>query len=578
MKPTTIIFRFFILAAFTMFFISCANPVSPGGGPKDETPPRVVKSDPPNYSLNFDKSVISISFDEFVKLKNPNQQVIISPPLEEQPEFKLRGKAVVIDLKSKLVQNTTYSIFFGSAIVDITEDNSLKDFVYAFSTGDHIDSLSVGGEVLNAFDHKPVEDAFVMLYPQNNDTVPQDSVPCLVRPLYISKTDKNGIFQLRNLRNEPYKIFALKDVNSNYLFDQPNEEIAFIDSLILPEAIIMPEIPEIPADTSKKDTLIVSNLYKNYYSLLMFQQTDTVQRILSSEMTTPGRYKMALKYPEKESVKLKVINKEIAENWKVEEFNRNRDTLQVWLRDINLDSLQVQVLVADSILDTTMIVYRKQKIEKKKRKNDDAVTVEHIKINSNAKSRSIDLGISLQLNFDDPLSSYDFSRTRFISGVDTSMNPGFKPTDSSFRHFVFYSKITEETNYEFLFPDSSFFSMYGLTNDSTHLVFKSKAFKEYGNIIVDAEFRESVHPYIFQLLTLKGEVLREKFANESSLVLFDNIVPGKYLLKAIGDKWPNNKWDTGNYFKKRQPENVLFFPAEIEVRANWDIEKSWSLP
>ena len=578
MKPTTIIFRFFILAAFTMFFISCANPVSPGGGPKDETPPRVVKSDPPNYSLNFDKSVISISFDEFVKLKNPNQQVIISPPLEEQPEFKLRGKAVVIDLKSKLVQNTTYSIFFGSAIVDITEDNSLKDFVYAFSTGDHIDSLSVGGEVLNAFDHKPVEDAFVMLYPQNNDTVPQDSVPCLVRPLYISKTDKNGIFQLRNLRNEPYKIFALKDVNSNYLFDQPNEEIAFIDSLILPEAIVMPEIPEIPADTSKKDTLIVSNLYKNYYSLLMFQQTDTVQRILSSEMTTPGRYKMALKYPEKESVKLKVINKEIAENWKVEEFNRNRDTLQVWLRDINLDSLQVQVLVADSILDTTMIVYRKQKIEKKKRKNDDAVTVEHIKINSNAKSRSIDLGISLQLNFDDPLSSYDFSRTRFISGVDTSMNPGFKPTDSSFRHFVFYSKITEETNYEFLFPDSSFFSMYGLTNDSTHLVFKSKAFKEYGNIIVDAEFRESVHPYIFQLLTLKGEVLREKFANESSLVLFDNIVPGKYLLKAIGDKWPNNKWDTGNYFKKRQPENVLFFPAEIEVRANWDIEKSWSLP
>ncbi len=566
------------MAAFTMFFISCANPVSPGGGPKDETPPRVVKSDPPNYSLNFDKSVISISFDEFVKLKNPNQQVIISPPLEEQPEFKLRGKAVVINLKSKLVQNTTYSIFFGSAIVDITEDNSLKDFVYAFSTGDHIDSLSVGGEVLNAFDHKPVEDAFVMLYPQNNDTVPQDSVPCLVRPLYISKTDKNGIFQLRNLRNEPYKIFALKDVNSNYLFDQPNEEIAFIDSLILPEAIVMPEIPEIPADTSKKDTLIVSNLYKNYYSLLMFQQTDTVQRILSSEMTTPGRYKMALKYPEKESVKLKVINKEIAENWKVEEFNRNRDTLQVWLRDINLDSLQVQVLVADSILDTTMIVYRKQKIEKKKRKNDDAVTVEHIKINSNAKSRSIDLGISLQLNFDDPLSSYDFSRTRFISGVDTSMNPGFKPTDSSFRHFVFYSKITEETNYEFLFPDSSFFSMYGLTNDSTHLVFKSKAFKEYGNIIVDAEFRESVHPYIFQLLTLKGEVLREKFANESSLVLFDNIVPGKYLLKAIGDKWPNNKWDTGNYFKKRQPENVLFFPAEIEVRANWDIEKSWSLP
>jgi len=432
--------------------------------------------------------------------------------------------------------------------------------------------------VLNAFDRKPVEDVFVMLYPQNNDTIPQDSVPCLVRPLYISKTDKNGIFQLRNLRNEPYKIFALKDVNSNYLFDQPNEEIAFIDSLILPEAVAMPEIQDKPADSTKKDTLIVANLYKNYYSLLMFQQTDTVQRILSSEMTSPGRYKMVLKYPEKEAVKLDVINQEIAENWKVEEFNRNRDTLQVWLRDVNLDSLQIQVLVADTILDTTMIVYRKPKIEKKKRKNDDEVTVERIKINSNAKNRSIDLGKNLQLEFDDPLSSYDFSRTRFISGSDTSMNPGFTPTDSSLRHFVFDGKIAEETNYEFLFPDSSFYSIYGLTNDSTLLKFKSKAAKDYGNIIVDAGFPENGHPYIIQLLTLKEVVLMEKFVTESSLVIFDNVIPGKYLLKAIGDKWPNNKWDSGNYFKKRQPENVLFFPAEIEVRANWDIEKSWSLP
>jgi hypothetical protein len=287
---------------------------------------------------------------------------------------------------------------------------------------------------------------------------------------------------------------------------------------------------------------------------------------------------MVLKYPEKAAVKFEVINQEIAENWKVEAFNRNRDTLQVWLRDVNLDSLQVQVLVADTILDTTMIVYRKPKIEKKKRKNDDEVTVERIKIGSNAKNRSIDLGKNLQLEFDDPLSSYDFSRTRFISGSDTSMNPGFTPTDSSLRRFVFDMKITEETNYEFLFPDSSFYSIYGFTNDSTFLKFKSKAAKDYGNIIVDAGFTENGHPYIIQLLTLKEVVLMEKFVTESSLVIFDNIIPGKYLLKAIGDKWPNNRWDSGNYFKKRQPENVLFFPAEIEVRANWDIEKSWSLP
>ena len=578
LKSTTFIFRLSVLIILIRLFAGCANPVSPTGGPKDETPPAVLKSEPPNFSTNFDKSVISITFNEFVKLKNPNQQVIVSPPLDEMPEFKLRGKSVIIDLVGTLLPNTTYSIFFGSAIVDLTEDNPLSNYVYAFSTGDHIDSLSDGGEVLNAFDHKPAEGVFVMLYPEKNDTISQDSVPCKVRPLYISKTDKNGIFQLRNLRNEPYKIFALKDVNSNYLFDQPNEEIAFIDSLILPEAAVFPDLTIQPADTSKKDTLIVANLYKNYFRLMMFQQDDSVQRILASEMNTPGRHKMVFKYPVKGALKLDVINREVPEDWKTEEFNRRRDTLLVWLHDVNMDSLQVKVSINDSILDTTMIVFRKPKLDKKKRKNDDEKIADRIKINSNAKSRSFDLGNRLMLHFDDPLSSADFSHTQFIMGTDTACNPPFLATDSILRHFVFDGEIVEEQTYDFVFPDSSFYSIYGLTNDSTRLTFKTKAAKEYGNILLDVEMQSGGFPYLIQLLTPKGEILREQLVTESSMVTFANILPGKYMLKAIGDKWHNRKWDTGDYFKKRQPENVLFIPAEIEVRANWDIEKSWSLP
>ena len=578
MKPAIFIFRLFIISTLTWLAVSCANPVSPTGGPKDETPPSVVKSDPPNYSTNFDKSSISITFDEFVKLKNPNQQVIISPPLDEPPEYKLRGKSVIVDLNSKLVANTTYSIFFGSAIVDLTEDNPLTNFVYAFSTGSYIDSLSVGGEVLSAFDHKPAEGVFVMLYPEKNDTIPQDSVPCKVRPLYVSKTDKNGIFQLRNLRNEPYKIFALKDVNSNYLFDQPNEEIAFIDSLIMPESALFPDMTVKSDDTSKKETLIVASLYKNYFHLMMFQQDDSVQRILASEMTTPGRYKMVFKYPVKGSLKLEVINKEVAEDWKTEEFNSRHDTLLVWLHDVSFDSIQVKVSVNDSILDTTMIVLRKQKPDKKKRKNDDEVVAERIKINHNAKNRSFELGNRLMIYFDDPLRSADFTHSQFISGTDTTCDPPFLATDSILRHFVLDGEIVEEKNYDFIFPDSSFYSIYDLTNDSTQLSFKAKAAKEYGNILVDVELETGGFPYLLQLLTPKGDVLREKLVAESSVVTFMNVLPGKYMLKAIGDKWHNRKWDTGNYFQKRQPENVLFIPAEIEVRANWDIEKSWLLP
>jgi hypothetical protein len=139
-------------------------------------------------------------------------------------------------------------------------------------------------------------------------------------------------------------------------------------------------------------------------------------------------------------------------------------------------------------------------------------------------------------------------------------------------------EIVEEKNYDFIFPDSSFYSIYGLTNDSTQLSFKAKAAKEYGNILVDVELETGEFPYLLQLLTPKGEVLREKLVTESSVVTFMYVLPGKYMLKAIGDKWHNRKWDTGYYFLKRQPENVLFIPAEIEVRANWDIEKSWLLP
>jgi hypothetical protein len=578
LKPFTRVCKFFIFLILAWLAVSCANPVAPTGGPKDVTPPKVIKSEPANYSLNFKKPVISITFDEFVKIKNPNQQVIISPPLDESPEYRLRGKSVVIDLKGKLVANTTYTIFFGSAIVDLAEDNPLSNFVYAFSTGDHIDSLSVGGEVLNAFDHKPEEDVFVMLYPQKNDTVPQDSVPCKVRPIYISKTDKNGIFQLRNLRNEPYKIFALKDVNSNYLFDQPNEEIAFIDSLISPEVVVIPKPEDKPADSAKKDSLIVSALYKNFYRLLMFQQTDTVQRILSNEMMVPGRYKIVFKYPVNGAVKLDVINKEIPQDWKVEEFNPHHDTLMVWLRDVNMDSLQVQVSVGDSILDTTMIVLRKQKIEKKKRKANDVEIADRLKINSNAKSRSFELGAKLWLNFDDPLSSFDFSHTLFITGDDTTSNPTFTPTDSIHRHFFFDGELTEETNYEFLFPDSSFYSIYSLANDSTILRFKTKALKDYGNLFVDVELKEGKYPYIIQLLSLKEQILRETYFSGNEVVTFKDITPGKYLLKAIGDKWSNRRWDSGDYFKRKQPENVLYFPAELEIRANWDVEKNWSLP
>jgi len=170
----------------------CAQPVAPGGGPKDEQPPKVVKYEPDDFSTRFSSDKFSMTFDEFVQLDNINQKVLISPPMDKMPDFKLKGKSLVVKFNEALKENTTYTIFFGDAIVDITEKNPLKENTYIFSTGDKVDSMSMSGTVIQAVDLKPAEDVFVMLYKTNIDTIPVDSLPLVAKPFYLSKTDKNG--------------------------------------------------------------------------------------------------------------------------------------------------------------------------------------------------------------------------------------------------------------------------------------------------------------------------------------------------------------------------------------------------
>ena len=229
----------------------CANAVAPTGGPKDEIPPRVVETVPENHSTGFNGKKIEITFDEYITLENANQNVLISPPLSEKPDIRLKNKTVIIKFKEDLAANTTYTINFGAAIKDLHEGNQFKDYIYSFSTGDHIDTLCVAGKVLNANDKKPVEDAYVSLYAADRDNL--DSLPMTTIPNYITKTDKEGNFKLAGLADKKYLVFALKDVNSNLYFDQPNEEIAFLDSLV--EA----SYPWTPPKPQPIDTLLISD-------------------------------------------------------------------------------------------------------------------------------------------------------------------------------------------------------------------------------------------------------------------------------------------------------------------------------
>lgn len=560
-----------------LLVIKCANPVSPTGGPEDIEPPFVLKSDPPNNSVYFNKDKIIISFNEFVKLKNPNQQVLISPPLDEMPDFKIRGKSVIISLNSKLKENSTYSIFFGDAIVDITEDNPLSDYVFAFSTGSVIDSLSLGGSVANAFDLKPQEGVFVMLYFPENDTIPKDSLPYLIRPDYITKTNKEGFFQLRNLKSQPFKLFALKDVNSNYLFDQPNEEVAFLDSLIIPEMIVFSEPDSAVKDTLVSDSLKMRKLYQNFHQLALFTQLDSIQRILQKEVVSRSKFRVVFKYPAIDP-RIDALNIDNQDDWKIELLNRRRDTLMVWVKDKSIDTLDVIISDRDSILDTTQFVLSKVSDDKKKRAKKKEEVVDRLVFSANAKGRTMDLDVPLILTFANPLKQTDFSTVFFVAGIDTLTGAPFVQADSLGLNWRLDYKLLENTSYEFVFPDSTLYDIYDMTNDSLQMSFRLKQMSDYGNIFVDLTFENQSHPYIIQLTDPKEVVLREVYAEKPGRVEFKLLSPGKFRLKAIQDSRQNHRWDTGDYLKKRQPENVIYFPAEIQVRANWDVEESWLLP
>ena len=599
MKPKNIFRNLLLLTLISWLIWQCANPVSPTGGPRDIAPPEVVKSEPPNFSLEFSKKRISITFDEYVSLKNPNQQIIISPPLAEKPDYKLKGKSIIIDLNAPLDQNTTYTFFFGNSIVDIAESNPLANYLYVLSTGDHLDSLAIGGEVISAFNLQPQEEVFVLLYPTNNDTVPQDSLPYLVRPIYVAKTNDKGIFQLRNLREGAYKIFAIKDVNSNYLFDQPNEEIAFLDSIIFPKALTIPQTDTIVIDSLlteaiDEDSLFVKQAYTDYYHLLMFQEIDSTQRLMDETILPPAKFLLTFKFPVK-NPKYRVINKELPDpdspdperfqdywdrDWRFEEINKTRDSIMVWVKNLELDSLQLEVADGDSILDTIMIVFEKRIADNKKRgkKKDKEEGPERIKFKRNTKARSMDLGRPFRLTFANPIASYDFSNVFFVAGEDTVTGAPFIPEDTLKRHFVLDLELTEQTSYSFIFPDSILYDMYGLTNDTIRISFLTRQYRDYGNLYLDLDLESGEYPYIVQLLDTKEKIIQTKYVEASSNISFELINPGKYLVKAIQDFWPNRRWDTGEYLEKKQPENVFYFPAEIEVRANWDVSESWDLP
>jgi len=560
----------------------CANPVTPEGGPKDTKPPKVADCDPPELTTHFNKKDIRITFNKYIQLKDQHNQINIAPPLIPHTDIRLRGKSILIRLADTLKSNTTYSIHFGESISDLTENNILHDFTYTFSTDSFIDSLSLSGRIFSAFDLLPQKEVIAMLYINENDTLPLDSLPYHVKPYYMAKTNENGEFTFRNLRNVPFLLFALKDMNGDYIFNLPNEKIAFCDSLVK-GIYVKPLSPEtLKKDSAEKhDTLLPKKDTSGFkkqttpgYTLMLFEESDSIQKILKADMINEDQVGIYYRFPTVNPEFIPMNIPDVA-GWMIPEFNATRDSVFLWLNNIGKDSLYLRLVDKGKTLDTARINLLKKSLKKKKTDKGTASLVK-LKLSTNMPDGRLN-----QFKRDPviissyPLSGQDFTRILLVDGKDT-IRPKLAFTDSVKRRLRVFYKWKEDHPYRLIIPDSVFRSINGHSNDSLVVSFRTHSLRDFGSIQMTISIKDP-SDYIIQLLDEKENVLERNIISASGKVKFDYLPPGKYSIKAIFDRNRNGRWDTGKFSRKIQPEKVQYFQKIIEVRANWDIDESLEL-
>lgn len=515
----------------TLILFSCAQIVPLSGGEKDIEPPKEVESSPKNGSINFAKKNITVEFDEFIKLNNISSQLIVSPLMETPPEISIRGKKLIIKLEGELNENTTYSLNFGNAITDITEANIFLNYKYVFSTGSYIDSLSYSGVVVNAFDLSKKESIYVLLYDQFEDSVPYKELP-----RYVALTDKEGNFSITNIANGKYKFFAINDINSNYLFDLPNEEIAFKNETI-------------QLDSSSSDNRIY-----------LFEEESEIQFIDKIEGNKMFR-KVDVQFNlPTTNLKVTLLNINQKDPWLLEK-NEAGDSLTLWLT-LNTKAEELDMIFADGIdiIDTTNIDIIGN------------LTDTLLVINTNISS-AFDLNQNIILETNRPFKTFTSDSIKLYEDsvlITTTHTEAF-----GLRKFELAYHFKENTNYQLFIPPNTFEDIYGLKNDTVKIDFKTKSESNYGivNLNISPNFSDN---YIIQLFKGK-KLIQESNFKEVTKTTYKYLAPGNYELKLIIDVNSDKKWNTGNYLEGIQPEKVIYYEKEIKIRANWDNDIIWTV-
>ncbi|MBI4946782.1 MAG: Ig-like domain-containing protein [Bacteroidetes bacterium] len=565
-------------------FSSCAQIVTPGGGPRDVKPPHAIKYIPDSAAINFKAKNIAISFDEFIVLSDLQKQLVISPPMQTLPDIKTKGKMLLIELKDTLKKNTTYTFNFGKSIRDYTEGNAKEDFQYIFSTGTYIDSLQLSGTVKNGFDLKTEKDILMMLYESADDSVPYKKLP-----FYFAKTNADGTYKINHIRAGTYKVFALKDANANYLYDSPEESIGFSDSLIKIE----------------KNTKL---------DLTLFKEEPAKQKLKKAYFYEHGHLVFSFTKSTNDSLKLNFLSQEPKENV-IYEYSQNKDTLHYWFTDDLKDTLKIQVVEGSKILDTV----RLKPITLEQAKNTKRGAKWGLNVKANVGGDKVfDLGKEFSMQFSHPIKTYDskyieLKRNKTIySNAHCSehskllsheweVESHFKEVNRNLSMAELWAcddsttgEMTSVTSpllftpndtgsFSLFIPPATFTDIFGLTNDSIKVDFKTQDEKFYGTLKLNLKIKKLDMPavkqgseMILQLLDENDKLIQEDFISEEQIINYSYLYPGKCKLKIIYDPNGDGKWTTGNHLKKQQPEKIIYYSGDITIRSNWDLELEWT--
>lgn len=585
----------------------CAAVGNPDGGAYDETPPRITGSHPRNGATGVTNRKVTIDFNEFIKLENANEKVVISPPQTEQPEIKVTGKRIQVELLDSLRPNQTYTIDFADGIVDNNEGNPLGNYCFSFGTGQTIDTLEVSGYVLNADNLEPIKGMTVGIHSDLSDTA------FMAKPFdRVSRSDADGHFTVRGIAPGKYRIYAVMDMDQTFSYSQRNEKIAWMDSVIIPTSELRYREDTLFTDDGQVDTTKIVPYIQylpNDITLLAFTPTPIIQYMNLAERPSHEKFSLQFSLPLDSMPVIHGLNFDESNDFILQHSTRF-DTLTFWMKDTTVfyqDTLSMSItyMASDttgmlvSTTDTLNLVTKRsrakivedeeRRAQEEKKELDKQIKrleragdslaiaellkpkVKHLKYNLTTGS-SLSIYKQIGLSFEEPVTFLTDTAIHIYQKVDTLWNaiPFEVEHDSiNILQYRIYAEWKPEQTFKIEIDSASIMGLYGLHNEPISGTLKFNALNQYSTLTVNVAAAKP--GYTVRLHDSKGKIVRSGKLNQGSVDFF-LLSPSTYYISMYDDVNGNGKWDTGDYEQKKQPESVWYIPRSWQLKQDWTHE------